>query len=529
MAIQILKQPADISWSRNPILYEFYTDQVVQDPGRPLVFELDFSGVENDTYVITDFEETWVLYYDWGFILSIGSTNIEFSCEYGQGYGKYLLPHRVANPEEPKSEWLARVRTAMLSAFNIGSLFLITVDNDKLIFTAKKHDDSLVISLENKVPAISLILDVVQTSTSVVYTPNLKMYVELFTVDENGVELPVVSAALAPDLTGVALWDFSKPLTSTCLSTGADLPSLYEVVFTKGKVVREYFIQVTELYGEPQAARMSIRASKKHVLYGGLPKNMQNTSLVTSLTQFGVVRFLTTSLGNIKVTTDQPNWLSWFNTGDDLESIKVQVELTYNDGTPYIFTAHTYDIVKKYEKLVIPIGLDQIGGNDFYPELTVVSYMVTLKSEGTQVSDYHKYEVDQRSHLFKRFFLYQNSLGAFESFYTSGRKSNTYEIEKSNARLIQVKDFVLEKGEDTDFDISLQEKEKINTGWKTKAEIKNLRDFFLSADKLTLVNEKWWPISVSSSSIEEFQDGNGLYALAFEITYQHTQEMFFDN
>lgn len=530
MAISIIKQPEDICWSRNPILYEFHTDKVVQDPGRPVIFSLDFSNVENVSFdpPPPDLRE-WLIYSDWAFKLSIGEQEMEFNCGYGIVEGKFMIPHRVAEPEELKQDWLVRVKDAMIAAFNIGSLFKIVVSGNKLIFTSKNNDESLVIRLENDDEYDIIELDVIQTATSKVFTSNLKIYCELFAVDQEGEEKSIVSAALAPDLNGRAIWDFSKPLTSACLSNGADVPSLYDVVFAKGNVVREYFVQLTELYGEPQSAKMSIRGTRKRVIYGGLPKDFQTTTLSDSLIHEGEIRFMTTSLENIKIKTDQPNWLCWFNILDALESVKVQVELTYNDGTPYIFTAHTYDTVGKYEKLVIPIGLDQLGANEFYPELSIVSYKVYLKSDGIVRSNEVVFYVDQRAHLYHRYFIYQNSLGAFETFYTYGRKSNSYEIEKSNARIIQVNDFTLEKGEDTDFDIQLQEKEKINTGWKSKAEIRSMRDFFMSSEKLTLINGKWWPISISSSSIEEFEDGNGLYALTFEISIQHTQEMFFDN
>ncbi|SJN51606.1 hypothetical protein FM120_31515 [Sphingobacterium faecium PCAi_F2.5] len=530
MAVSILKQPEDICWSRNPILYEFHTDKVIEDFGRPVIFSIDFSNVENVSFYPPppDLRE-WLIYADFGFKLSVGSLDLNFTCSDGTTAGNFMIPHRIAEPEELKSNWMIRVRDAIVSVFNIDSIFKINIDGDKLIFTSKNNDESLVIALDNFDIYHKVILSVNQTATTRVFTPNLKIYCALFSVDQYGEENSLISAALAPDLNGKAQWDFSKPLTSECLSFGSDLPSLYEVVFEKGKVVREFFVKITELYGEPQEANLSIKSSRKRVIYGGLPKNLQNTSLTESLSQYGVVRFLKTSFENIKVNPDQPNWVSWFNISEDRESVQVQVELLYNDGTPYIFTAHTYETVLKYEKLIFPVGLDQLGANDLYPELSIVSYKVSLKSDGVVLSNVLNFEVDQRHHLYTRYFLFQNSLGAFESFYTYGRKSNSYDIEKEKTRISQVQDFVLEIGEDQDFDIQLLEKEEINTGWKSKAEIRSMRDFFMSSVKLTMIDGKWWPISVNSSSIKEFEDGNGLYALAFEISMQHTQELFFDN
>lgn len=530
MAIQILTQPADISWSRNPLLYEFYTDKLIQDTGRPVIFELDFTDVENIADVlVSDVEESWARYSDWKFMLSVGSTVIFIACQYNNDLSKLMIPHRnvdkEGNPLETKTEWLFRVRTTMNGNFNLESMFDILVEDDKMIFTSRKKDDNLAVKIENEVPTLPVHLSVVQVSVSAIYTPNLKIFVELFVysdaISDNGA---LISAALVPDTSGIARWDLSNPITSACLADGTLLPDNHQANDVIG-----YFVQVTEMYGEPQAIRQTIKGGLKTAVFGGLPKNMLQLSLMDSLTINGLTRFFVTSLEAKRVTADQPNWLSWLNIGDNLVNVKVNIELTYNDGTIVPFTSKTFDTLYKHQKVVFPIGLDQIGANNLYPELSVVSYSVVLKADGEPLSPAAAYIVDDRPFTYKRFFLFKNSLGAHETFHTYGRKSIMYEISKTNASLLPSLNFVLEKGGDFDFDISLQEKEKINTGWKSKDEIKAMRDFFLSTEKFTLVNGRWWPISVTSNTIEEFQDGNGLYALTFEISIQHTQEMFFDN
>jgi len=527
MAIQITRQPENIIWSRNPILFEFSTDQVVQDPGRPLLFSLDFTALENEYIeIIQTPSGTSYVYADWDFNISIKDSTLYISCEYGTPVDKYKIPHRIS-PAETKSEWLNRVRLAMLGAYNLGSLFNIVVTDQTLVFTSKNNDSSLTVSLASD-EVVHPILSITQTAVDISYTPNLKLFVELFSFDLEGVEKSVVSAALAPDLGGRAFWDFSKPLSSFLLETGTDRPSLYDVEFEKGKVIRSYFLQVTELYGEPQLARGSIRSQTFVTIYGGLPKNLLGTSLVNFLSVENRTNFLTTSRTK-RVTLDQPQWLSWFNITDNLEEVKVNIELELNDGSYYSFIAHTYESVGKFEKLIIPIGLDQIGANDLYPDLTVVSYEIKLYSGANLLSETITYQVDNQYRPYKRFFLFQNSLGCYETFYTYGKKTNTLDFEKDSARVIQVRDFVLENAENIDLDITAQEKEKINTGFKSKAEIRAMRDFYLSKEKLTYVDGLWWPINMSSSSIDEFQDGNGLFAQSFEISGQHLQEMFYEN
>lgn len=525
MAVQIIKQPNEISWSRNPIYFEFSTDQVIQDQGRPLIFSLDFEPVENTaTIVILDDTGTIYRYEDWGFTLSIGQTILPFACEYGVNPDKFMLPHRITDPEETKASWLERVKNSILKAYNVGSLFNIQIDGESIVFTSLENDSKMETKIEAEIFPHP-VLNIEQTAVDITYTPNLKIFVELIGLDLKDNEKSIVSAALAPDLNGIASWDFSKPLSSFVLDNGVDMPSLYNVINETGKVVRSFFVQATELYGEPQTARMSMRSEKFIVIYGGLAKNLIGTSLIDFLTKGDKINFLTTSYLKT-VTPDQPQWVSWLNISDEVPNVKVIVELEYLDGTINIIEPYLYDQVKKYEKIIVPVGLDQLGANAIYPELAIVSYSIYLKSQNNQLSTSIKYNVDHRHHPYKRFFLFQNSMGSFETFFTYGKKSNSLEVEKDSARLIQVKDFVLQNGENIDFNITINEKEKINTGFKNKLEILAMRDFYLSKEKLTYTNGKWWPINLISSSLEEFQDGNGLYAQTFEISGQHLQELF---
>lgn len=529
MGITITRQPQQISWSRNPIIFEFYTDKVVQNLGRPLVFSLDFSQVENTpTIVIVDEVETIYRYEDWGFTLIAGGTELQFVCTYNPTDNNFSIPHRITNPNESKSAWLGRVKDVMLKTFNLGTLFTAAVVGESISFFSGDTNEVLYVELKDVIETYPITLDVAQTSVPIQYTPNLKIFVELMALDPAGNVVNVVSAALVPDLNGIAMWDLSKPLSSFCLAGGPDIPPLFSNAVSNGGGVREYWIRATELYGEPQIPRNSILTDHFHVVQGGLPKQRQNMSLVESLTDVGVVNFMTTSKFK-KLLPGQPFWLSWINLSDELSEVKLVVELIYNDGTPLPFDAHVFGSIGKYEKVSIPIGLEQLGANTFYPELTVVSYSVYLQHNGTKISNELHFEVDNRFLQYQRIFLFQNSMGAFETFYTYGKKSSSYDIEKNSARIYQVKDFNLENGENIDLDITLENKEKINTGYKSRSEIQSVRDFILSRWKLTYIDGRWWPVSIASSAIEEFTDGNGLYALSFEINSQHTQELFFEN
>jgi hypothetical protein len=528
MAISIVKQPNKVSWSRNPIVFEFHTDQVILEAGRPLIFTLDFSQVDNvvDSELHTP-EKTYYYYLDWSFTLIVKQTKFLFSCEYASPINKFKIPHRIG-PTETKQDWVVKVKNAILNAFNLSSLFVGEVDGQKIKFSSIENDVSLDVQIQDVTNDLAVAIETPQTPVSKNYTPNLKIFVELIAIDLSLAERSVVSAALVPDINGNASWDFSKPLSSLCLSDGPDILSVEDVGIVKSKCIKQFYLRATELSGEPQGPRTSVVTDLFFAVYGGLPKNLQNLSFGESISVNESVRFLCTTQDK-KVIPDQPNWLSWFNLNETYTEVKVEVEVVYSDGMPFSFTAYSIVEIKQFEKVIIPVGLVQINANTYYPELDIVSYKVWLHAEGKKISNIIRFFVDDTLHQYQRVFLFQNSLGSPETLFTSGKKAISYEIEKSNAIISQAGTFDLKKGENIDLDIVLENKEKISSGYKSYSEIVGFRDFILSRWKLELFKKEWWPVNISSSSIDESQDGNGLFAVSFEISSQHSQEQFFDN
>ncbi|MGJ1335658.1 hypothetical protein [Sphingobacterium siyangense] len=523
MAISITKQPNKISWSRNQIPFEFLTDKVVLDNGRSLVLYLDFSNVENIASVYDWANDVW-LYKDWNFTLSIGRSIFQFACEYYPREDRYSIPHRIVDPSEPKTLWLNRVCASLIANYGMDNYFDLNVEGEKIKIKSKKTVSND-ITIQNGDAESIVAFSISETYVPISFTPNLKIFVELFIVDDSGPK-SIVSAALAPDLNGRASWDLSLPLSSVCLSRGNDRPDFKSISIQKGKTICKYFLQVTELYGEPQATKMTLKSSEFVVVYGGLPRELSHLSFVNSIVIGDQANFLTTSSSK-NVTTDQVNWISWFNPFEDLSNVEVKVRVIFSDESVYIFTAFSFELIEKFEKIIIPIGLDQINANSLFPELSIEQYSIKLHAGGKQITPEYTFNVLTDSPGYVRFFLYQNSLGAYETIFSYGKKSISYDIEKNSSAISQDND-LLENGENIDFGISLLEKVKVNTGFKSQDEIKAMRDFFLSRDKLMYADGRWWPVSISSSSIDEAADGNGLYALSFEVTSQNPQELFFE-
>ncbi|MGN2373462.1 hypothetical protein ACTFAO_07360 [Sphingobacterium spiritivorum] len=511
MAVTLIRQPSDISFSRNPVVFEFQTDAVLSSPGREYKGRLNFPATAST-------------YLNESFTLIIGTDEFLFGFRAVPDDSGLQLPAK--NAGESHSDWLVRLRNAFLTNYYIDREYILTITGNSIQFDSRLITDKVNLGIKNN--TVNVTLTALQVGINPVYNVSLKIYAELFVKYGNEFK-KVVSAPMLPDLTtGRVTWDISLPLSSALLAEGSDKPNFNQPVLEIGSTSKAFYIKYTELYGTRQMAKKWVSSETKYAILGGVPKTMiAGTSVSSLLTTGNVIRFMNVaSLGTGMIKFNQPVFLYWLNLLPDLANVNVRVKLFYSDNTELEYTFGSLPTVKRYDKLIIPSGVHQLQAHLQTADKDIVQYDVWLESAGQIRSEVYRYTIDYRPQPYSRFFVYQNSLGAFESLYVYGQKSNSFEISKSSARLITITDFSLADGEEVEFDLSLRDKEKVNTGFKPKKDIYAFRDFFLSREKYAYKNNRYYPIGLASNDIEEFRDGNKLFSLSFEVVSQYYEELF---
>ncbi len=119
-----------------------------------------------------------------------------------------------------------------------------------------------------------------------------------------------------------------------------------------------------------------------------------------------------------------------------------------------------------------------------------------------------------------------NSLGCYESIFSSGKSDISYAVEKNEKALEQSVERTVIDGNLKEIDISLRNEIKVNSGYMPKAEINKFRDFILSKSKYIFHEGAYRPIVLESNSINEFQDGNNLHAISFTVKFSNEQVLY---
>ncbi len=521
------------------MLFEWQSDNVVTDPGSNFCGWLFFTASTLEGY--NGPAEGQLLIIDYYNIREVFTYKTVFDPS------KNELPRKSSS--ETASAWIARVMDALSKNFNIRSRYVLSivpgpiqmgsVGGGGLIdysaacieFLAREKTEDSHIDVVSQIGGSTNYTNIIlykEAGAQPAYTENLRVYAELFAVVD-GMATKLIESSMPADRNGIVRWDVSLPISSLLELHGMDRPDFDSSAISFGKGVVSYFINYTEVSGANQQTAGFQFTAEKWAVLGGVSKNRIGITANQALVNEGLTDWLLpSSERSQKILPAQQLWLSWINLVANLQNVTLRLDIEYDNDTRWVVNLPVPDVAK-FQKIIVPVDMEALEVNTYYPEYNVVAYSVELRQNGIPVSTRMKYVIDDRYLDYSRVFLFQNSYGSYETLYTYGRKVTSYDIEKSTARLMQIKDFVLQNSTDIDFDIAIRNKEKISTGFKSREAIHALRDFFLSREKYAFIDGQWWPINLASTTIEEHTDGENLHALSFEITGGHLEELWNNN
>ncbi|MBE7179015.1 MAG: hypothetical protein INR69_21610, partial [Mucilaginibacter polytrichastri] len=314
------------------------------------------------------------------------------------------------------------------------------------------------------------------------------------------------------------------------LRTGYDRPNLKLPVSQKDKfTVRKYYLTVAEVYGEKQTIRKQTVTTIKTALYGGISKEMLDEFIFPGFfMRSGKVLFLKQEPDEVKVYADQPEFLTWCAFEKDEASVTLHAKLYFGDNTTDTRTIATFPDVKQYDRFTFAVGILHNNWHLIKPDQPILKYELVMKNAaGTEISPVKTYYVDYDQNPYLRFFIFLSSWGTYDTLVSAGKGSYDYDLTSSAADITQVGKYQLADGDTIDFAASMAQTESVATGFReNRREIRRFRDLFLSTDRFLMRKGRIYPITINSKSIKEFQDGNQLPALSFEIGTRYKETVW---
>src|SRR5699024_1526775 len=142
--------------------------------------------------------------------------------------------------------------------------------------------------------------------------------------------------------------------------------------------------------------------------------------------------FLTWQPNNKRVTPDQQEYLYYLTTNQAYTTLYMHGQATFSDGTTADIPSKS--IIGATDKLcIIPVGYGQLGLADLDATKTVKKYSICVNKSADPTalenrSEDRTYVLDHQYYKHTRYFLYQNSLGGFETLRCTGKFTDKIEV-----------------------------------------------------------------------------------------------------
>jgi hypothetical protein len=513
--ITTLQQPGAISFSRNPMVYELQSNALYQSQGSKYVGLFSFSNYTDLLY---------------SFQLIYGGLDLTFTVPIiGEADGSgYTLPSPAGKTEQ---QFMAGALAALQSNSYINRDFDLDPYNsngiDYIRFTAKLPGANCQLSTDVN-SHISLLQQA--PGTDQVIQPNFKLLLEVWMQIPGSTKFERLSQAF-PDVddTGTCTYDISGIITDGLIAYGYDRPSLELPNFSYcSNTSRKYYLKVAEVYGTTQLIKAITQTAQKTAIYGGFSKRMREQLAFPGFFQADkLLRFLDQELAQKTTRLRQSEFLTFCALNGDLAQVNYQITINYTTGNAHTFTAYALNNVAQYSKIQFPAGYSQLNLGLYDDARTVISWSAVLvDAANNPISQARTFLLDYTYRPYGRYLLYLNSFGAYSSAFTYGKTSREYELTFQSAEITPKGGFRLIDGEKLDYDQHISEKISVVTGFITRRAIMLYRDVMLSTDKFILDKGRALPITILSSSIKEFKDGDNLYSLAFDFGFQWDEELY---
>ncbi len=228
-----------------------------------------------------------------------------------------------------------------------------------------------------------------------------------------------------------------------------------------------------------------------------------------------------------KVVTDyQPEWLYWcMNAGS--QHIKLNGQVEYKDGSVGNLP-NTYTIlnVEGQDVVMYSTGFRQLGLelDPLAAEIKKWRVWIEQDSDGTRLSEIMEYELaccDMSQQ--DRYYVFENSLGGYDSLHTIGELTVGGAIEKQSAQRVLGPYAEAYDRELISFDIQHRHTFKQHISYKNRVEYDWILDLLRSEDVYRLgdlypnptVDMDWVPIDIEKGTFEHYKDRQFMQPLQF--------------
>jgi len=398
----------------------------------------------------------------------------------------------------------------------VADAYDITVNGSGVLLTAKEtgSDWSFVSPTEN---VTDLTFGTNTAGVTEVKRENFVVALDVYleTTYKSGTYVKVSSQELTP-IDNYANFDIHDCLHAYLTK---DLPDYAANTITRcNNILKRYKIRYSEKYGDDPEYQQLTESDVCYILKGGL-SHIENSYTTFYIDAYLIdeMKFNTWQPRTKTVTKAQQEYL-YFMVGSTTTTIKLKAKHYYTDGTTNTVTVTTKTGTAEYELYTIPSGYNQIitptSGK------TVAKYEVWIENQSDVVkSEVFTYKLTDKEVIDQHYFLFENSVGVFDTFRATGVHTEGAKIESRVSQHITQMDYDYKDHSFDKHDTSSQQTFSVNTGFLTLEQSQWLQQLFESKLVYEDVYGKFVPIVIKTDTI--VVDESRLNARAYQFEYYY--------
>lgn len=294
-----------------------------------------------------------------------------------------------------------------------------------------------------------------------------------------------------------------------------------------------YKVRYGDLYGDLEAPEGVVLTNVYQAVLGGINHKQYPTLHYLAGYLQENKKFLSWRPSERYVDASQEEYLTFFNYDSDIASIRLHARAWYTDGSDSgeFFTGKQKAVsyARHYE---IPAGAAFNGVALQDPEKVLIKYQLWLQdAAGNEITERITYQVSPFKKKSTRYFLYLNSLGAFEVLRTTGIGSEEAEFQKNTMQAFLGHDYDAGSSPElVGFNASYQSTWQLSTGYYEgpagHAYIKSLFDLQLSTQVYEITGSTRQRRLVLPGSVKVKTDLDSRYYMRFKCAEPFIESVY---
>lgn len=528
--IQLLQQPFDVGFTRNPVMYRFRALDGSSNPFRAIGVNSEircdsYDGPANDETIVLDWTEPDGTTGSVTFTAKAAPATID------------EIPSRttVLGGSPTYLDWTSyytAVAEVMKAHPITGPLFIFYTLNrgtgQSLWAEAIDLDDDWTVSFDTSDLA-NPIFPVFDTAT-VTANPIPDNYrivwdVMLETSYRSGGFTKVGSGESFVDANSECYLDLQRILEAEAKNSqdNPPIPTYANTDILVADNLRRYYLRYREEYDGIVAPEWTI-GDIKMAMIGGISQSLYAAGdWLATLT--ATTSLLTWKPNLRKVSKDQREYLAWYNYTGISQPIVLSYQGTRADGTTtvqlFLYEAPYLEALPG-ETLLIPVGFTQMGRT----ATDIVSYTVrvvdrTADYEGGTIiylSPARTYNIDSQYRQAERFLMYLNGFSCPETLRCTGFSSTDLQVQRDDAERILEPGYTTTTRETFQYDQAWQNFFTYRSGYLPRLEVDSLQEMFIGNMAYEIYETAYVPIYIQTKAMPVTETRQLLHSLTFEAT-----------